>query len=151
MFQPGNLLYFSPFIFPDGGTPKPKYFLVLADVDGQLLLASLPTSKDHVPSDISLTSGCLELPERMVNVYVMLSGEPVTDNGYSFRVNTFIYGANIKTYSAKSFLTQLQNGATEITLIGKLTDALFNDILKCLSHSDAVRNRFKKLLLGKRS
>lgn len=28
-FQEGAILYFDPFIFPDGGNPKPKYFLVL--------------------------------------------------------------------------------------------------------------------------
>ena len=48
MFSPGNLLYFNPFIFPDGGVPKPKYFLVLAEAGDDVLLASLPTSKDHV-------------------------------------------------------------------------------------------------------
>ena len=43
-FQQGAILYFDPFIFPDGGSPKPKYFLVLKHVDDTLLLASLPTS-----------------------------------------------------------------------------------------------------------
>ena len=33
MFEPGNLLYFEPFIFPDGGEPKNKFFVVLGDVD----------------------------------------------------------------------------------------------------------------------
>ena len=125
MFSPGNLLYFNPFIFPDGGTPKPKYFLVLAETGNDVLLASLPTSKDHVPSDLPVVSGCLELPERMVNAYVLLANTPITDNGFSFRVNTFIYGANIKTYDSSAFLSQKQNSETEITLIGKLSDYLF--------------------------
>ena len=25
-FSEGSVLYFNPFVFPDGGTPKPKYF-----------------------------------------------------------------------------------------------------------------------------
>ena len=51
MFKEGNILYFNPFYFENGNTPKPKYFLVLKEVDGQLLLASLPTSHDHIPSN----------------------------------------------------------------------------------------------------
>lgn len=61
MFEPGNLLYFNPFIFPDGGDPKPKFFVVLGEVDETVLLASLPTSKDHIPSDVEVTSGCFNL------------------------------------------------------------------------------------------
>ena len=49
MFEEGNLLLFRPFIFKNGVTPKDKFFLVLGkDIQGGLLLASLPTSKDHV-------------------------------------------------------------------------------------------------------
>jgi hypothetical protein len=60
MFEPGNLLYFNPFIFPDGGDPKPKFFVVLGEVEETVLLASLPTSKDHIPSDVEVASGCLD-------------------------------------------------------------------------------------------
>ena len=44
MFEEGNLLLFRPFMFKNGATPKDKFFLVLGNVDGNLLLASLPTS-----------------------------------------------------------------------------------------------------------
>ncbi len=84
MFEPGNLLYFNPFIFPDGGDPKPKFFVVLGEVDETVLLASLPTSKDHIPSDVEVTSGCLEIPERMVNAYTFLANEVITENGFFF-------------------------------------------------------------------
>lgn len=42
MFTPGNILYFTPFYFKNGAPSKNKYFIVLKDVDGQLVLASLP-------------------------------------------------------------------------------------------------------------
>lgn len=55
MFEEGSLLLFRPFIFKNGVTPKDKFFLVLGkDIQGGLLLASLPTSKDHVPSDVEV-------------------------------------------------------------------------------------------------
>jgi len=146
MFETGTLLYFEPFVFPDGGIPKAKYFVVLANVEQNVLLASLPTSKDHVPSDIPLQAGCLELPERMVNVYVFLASVQVTENGFCFPMNTFIYGANIKTYDSELFVRQEQEGMTRISVIGNLRKELFESLKDCLRNSDAVRKRFKQYL-----
>lgn len=146
MFEPGNLLYFNPFIFPDGGDPKPKFFVVLGEVDETVLLASLPTSKDHIPSDVEVTSGCLEIPERMVNAYTFLANEVITENGFFFEKNTFIYGQNIKTYNTIAFSEQEKDGETEIELKGKLKVDLFTALKDCLRNSDAVRKRFKKYL-----
>ena len=146
MFEPGNLLYFNPFIFPDGGDPKPKFFVVLGEVDETILLASLPTSKDHIPSDVEIKSGCLEIPERMVNAYTFMANEVVTDNGFFFDNNTFIYGQNIKTYNSVAFLSQITSGKTLIESKGKLRDGLFSSLKDCLKNSDAVRKRFKQFL-----
>lgn len=146
MFEPGNLLYFNPFIFPDGGDPKPKFFVVLGEVEETVLLASLPTSKDHIPSDVEVTSGCLEIPERMVNAYTFLANEVVTENGFFFERNTFIYGQNIKTYNTTAFTEQEKAGDTEIELKGKIKSDLFTALRDCLRNSDAVRKRFKQYL-----
>ena len=120
MFEPGNLLYFNPFIFPDGGEPKPKFFVVLGEVEDTVLLASLPTSKDHIPTYVEVTSGCLEIAERMLNAFIFMANEIVTDNGFFFDKNTFIYGQNIKTYNTASFLGQTVSGETVIEEKGKL-------------------------------
>lgn len=146
MFEPGNLLYINPFIFPDGGDPKPKFFVVLGEVEETVLLASLPTSKDHIPSDVEVTSGCLEIPERMVNAYTFLANEVVTENGFFFERNTFIYGQNIKTYNTTAFTEQEKAGDTEIELKGKIKSDLFTALRDCLRNSDAVRKRFKQYL-----
>ena len=146
MFEPGNLLYFNPFIFPDGGVPKPKFFVVLGEVDETLLLASLPTSKDHIPSDIEVKSGCLEIPDRMVNAYIFMANEVVTDNGFFFEKNTFIYGQNIKTYNSVAFLGQTASGKVVIEKKGKLKDEVFTALKDCLKNSDSVRKRYKQYL-----
>ena len=52
MIEEGTLLYFNPFEFKNGATPKAKYFIVLANSDEGFMVASLPTSKDFIPSDI---------------------------------------------------------------------------------------------------
>ena len=146
MFEPGNLLYFNPFIFPDGGDPKPKFFVVLGEIDEIVLLASLPTSKDHIPSDVEVKSGCIEIPERMVNAYIFMANEVVTDNGFFFDKNTFIYGQNIKTYNSKAFLGQTTSSKVVIEQKGKLKDEVFTVLKECLKNSDSVRKRFKKYL-----
>lgn len=146
MFEPGNLLYFNPFIFPDGGVPKSKFFVVLGEIDGTVLLAALPTSKDHIPSDVEVKSGCLEIPERMVNAYTFLANEVITENGFYFDKNTFIYGQNIKTYNSIAFSEQELAGEIVIKLKGKLKDDVFAALLDCLKNSDAVRKRYKKYM-----
>ena len=146
MFEPGNLLYFNPFIFPDGGEPKPKFFVVLGEIDETILLASLPTSQDHVPSDVEVKSGCLEIPERMVNAYTFMANEEVTDTGFFFEKNTFIYGQNIKTYNSVAFLVQTTSGKMVIEPKGKVKDDLFTALKECLKNSDAVRKKFKQYL-----
>lgn len=60
MFETGNLLFFRPFIFKNGAEPQDKFMVVLGlDTNGNMVLASLPTSKDHVPSDIDVESDVL--------------------------------------------------------------------------------------------
>jgi hypothetical protein len=51
MYTPGNILYFTPFYFPDGGKEKNKYFIVLAIHEESTLIATLPTCKDHIPAN----------------------------------------------------------------------------------------------------
>ena len=86
-------------MFKNGATPKDKFFVVLKELEGNILLASLPTSKDHVPSDVEVKHGCLDMTERFVNVFVFLSGEEIANKAdgtrFSFKKNTFIYGANL--------------------------------------------------------
>lgn len=72
MFEEGNLLRFVPFLFKNGAVPKPKYFVVLKSLNGDMLLASLPTSKDHIPADMTMGRGCLDVPERRLNIFVFL-------------------------------------------------------------------------------
>lgn len=150
MFKEGHLLYFTPFIFSNG-TRKPKFFVVLNNDGGNLLLASLPTSKDHIPSDIPVRQGCYEYPEKNINVYVFMAGEsvavhPETQETFCFKKNTFIYGADIQTYPVVAFEEQYRKGETEIVLKGKMEVALFDDLKDCLRKSACVKNKFKRIL-----
>ena len=150
MFEEGNLLLFHPFLFKNGATPKDKFFLVLGSVDGDLLLASLPTSKDHVPSDVEVSHGCLDLPERYVNVFVFIAGEEVVlrqgGEHFSFSKNTFVYGANLDVYSISQLELQERMSQTCIELIGNLDADVLAELKKCLSNSKMVKNKYRKIL-----
>lgn len=67
MYEAGDLLKFSPFEFKNGNQPKPKYFIVLGHIDEKVMMATLPTSKDHVPADAVVERGCVDINERGVN------------------------------------------------------------------------------------
>lgn len=150
MFDEGNLLLFTPFYFSDG-TSKPKFFVVLNKDDNEVLLASLPTSKDHIPAGFDVHDGCYEMPERNVNVYVFMKGtniatDPVSGTPFAFRKNTFIYGADLKKFPAVAFHEQVSNGETVIELKGKINTDIYDDLKRCLKNSAAVKNKYKKLL-----
>lgn len=151
MFEQGNLLYFEPFIFKNGAKPKNKYMVVLGkDIDGNMILASLPTSKDHVPGDMEVNAGCLELPDRQVNVFVFPANTNVAyscdGNAFSFRVNTFIYGSDLDTYPVTAFMQQVTERITKVSVLGKLTDEYMCSLIDCLKKSRMVKNKYKRLL-----
>ena len=70
MYEQGRLMKFSPFQFKNGASPKPKYFLVLGTYRENIIIASLPTSKDHIPVTLSQEYGCTNDNERNVNAFV---------------------------------------------------------------------------------
>ena len=151
MFDKGNLLYFEPFLFKNGAPPKNKYMVVLGeDSDGQMILVSLPTSKDHVPGDLEMSAGCIDLPNRQVNVFVFPANVPVayTKEGsmFAFKVNTFVYGSNIDAYPVATFDLQISRSETNVRFVGVLSDNYFSSLIECLKASKMVKNKFKRLL-----
>lgn len=151
MFKAGDLLRFEPFIFKNGALPKTKFFIVLKEIENKVVLASLPTSKDHTPGDIELIGGCVELPERQVNIFIFLAKKniavnPETEILFSFDLNTFVYGADLDTYPTNIFEQQICDKATKVEFMGRLMDDQFLALKDCLKKSKMVKNRFKRLL-----
>ena len=145
-FQEGAILYFDPFIFPDGGKPKPKYFLVLKVLDDVCLLASLPTSKDFVPSTVEKVHGCIERPDINFNCYYFDPNVVICDNGFAFPIETYVYGYRLQTFSLDSLLLQEITDETVIEECGVLTEEEYTAIIRCLSHSPAVKRAYRKVL-----
>lgn len=140
-YTEGQLLCFTPFAFKNGAKPKKKYFIVLKHVDECVILASLPTSKDHLPNNLSMSSGCISIPERAINAYVFLPNQSVTQS-FSFPLPTFIYGEQVDEYAIK----YLNGMDTDIENLGIIHNELFFQLKECLKQSALLKRKFRKLL-----
>lgn len=151
IFEEGMILYFNPFIFPDGGTPKPKYFIIIKKCEDRLLLASLPTSKDSVPAYTDTVHGCIDMPDINFNCYCFKGGKPVADGivpgeHFAFPLDTFIYGFRINMFDGSTFETQVNSGVTDMKVIGKLYANEFKSLLLCLKNSSSVKRKYKRIM-----
>ena len=131
MLQPRNILYFDPFYFKNGNTAKAKYFLVLKIIDVKVVIASLPTSKDHVPSYHPVSDGCIELPSVNFNCFVVSESTKITECEKCFPRKTFFYGQHIDDYDVKLMkeLYPLEN--TNYIIWGKMKEDLFKNLICC--------------------
>lgn len=151
MFEEGNILYFNPFYFENGNAPKPKYFLVLKAVDGQVVLASLPTSHDHIPGNKEKVHGCIDDSTINFNCYYfqakkVIAYNEVEDKDFAFPRDTYVYGYRISFFDLDKFKQQIADGSSEVSMMGKLFDEEFLQVTKCLKKSTSVRRVFRKLL-----
>lgn len=145
MFEKGNLLKFKPFYFKNGAPAKDKFFVVLKNIDGKLVLASLPTSKDHVPSFMTVQHGCIQKPDAMINVFVFMAGEKVTDS-FAFPLNTFIYASDLDEYPVSEFSRQIEAGETDVEVIGKIKTDSYSELIDCLKSSSTLKRKYRKIL-----
>lgn len=141
MYQTGELIKFSPFVFKNGNQPKPKYCIVLGQIDDKVMMVSLPTSKDHVPSDVTLEHGCVDIPERGVNAFVFNPSNQVTSS-FSFPRPTFVYGEQVDEYEQK-YLDKM--GGT-VERLGQIDHVMFQAIKDCLKKARLLRRKYRKLL-----
>ncbi len=103
MFLPGQIIYFDSFQFKNGNTPKSKYFIILANVDDNFIIASLPTRTNSVPSFVTINHGCINIDERCYNSYLFEKNKVVGQGGFYFDMTTFIYGDQVEDYDIGSF------------------------------------------------
>jgi hypothetical protein len=146
MFAEATIVYFDPFYFKNGNTAKPKYFVVLKNIDNKNILASLPTRNDAIPAKDEVEEGCVELPQINLNCFVLSNQKEVTTCGKKLDFKTFIYGHQLDTYET-SFLKEiypLEN--TDYTIWGKMKPDIFKLLLTCLKTSKSVKQKYKKLL-----
>lgn len=149
MLAPGNLLYFNQFYFRSGNPAKPKYLIVLGSIDNNIIIHSLPTRTDSVPSTWPKTHGCNEKSEDNLSFYYFEKGKIITEeNDFSFDFDTYVLGENVTSESLEYF-EDFYDLSNDCQLIGKLTQEEFNNIVECFTKSCMVKNKFKKALSKK--
>lgn len=141
MYAEGQLLRFDPFVFKNGAPGKPKFYVVLRHMGEDLMMASLPTSQDHVPGDLSDRTGCISIAERGVNAYVFAAGERVTD-AFAFPLRTYVYGEQVDEYSQ----TYLNAMGSEVEDLGMMPAERLEALRQCLKQSPLIKRRYFKLL-----
>ena len=146
MFTQGQIFYFTPFYFKNGNTAKPKYFIVLKNIEDNIVIASLPTRSNNAPSLIDVTHGCINHDDRMFNCYAFEAGKIITIDGFSFPLATYIYGNEVETYEVDMLSSVYQVKNIDYEIIGTLTDVEFNDIYNCLKNSSSVKRGIRKIL-----
>lgn len=146
MFEQGNIIYFDPFYFKNGNSPKPKFFVVLRFIHGKSVLASLPTIKDFVPTAHEHLQGCVELPESNLNCYVFAQNQIVTECGKSFALRTHLYGHLIDAYEVDLLNELYQNEGTDYEIFGKLKHEIFTELINCFKNSKSVKRKYKAIL-----
>lgn len=145
-FVKGSILYFSPFIFDNGDNPKNKYFLVLQCTEQNVILASLPTSQDHVPASLDKTHGCINRSDINFNCYLFEKNRVICTNGFSFPKETYVYGFRLQLFDLYVFSVQECNNETKIELKGTLLESEYNALIECLRDSTSVKRKYKTML-----
>ena len=146
MFEEALLLYFNPFYFSNGNNSKPKYFIVLRVIENMTVLATLPSSQDYVPSQVSIHHGCVDIPEICFNAYIFEAGVRVCENGWAFPKNTFAYGQQLGEYEISNLTDIYPIEGIDYKIIGKLTNKEYTSLLKCLADSPNVKRKYRRIL-----
>ena len=141
MYHTGELIKFSPFVFKNGNQPKTKYCIVLGQIDDKVMMVSLPTSKDHVPSDVMVERGCVDISERGVNAFVFSPNDQVTSS-FSFPRPTFVYGEQVDEYEQK----YLDEMGSKVEQLGQIDSVLFQALKDCVKKARLLRRKYRKLL-----
>lgn len=146
MFAQGQILYCTPFYFKNGNTAKPKYFIILKNIDNSVVIASLPTRSNKAPSLVGVTHGCINHEDRLFNCYTFEAGRPIADTGFAFPIATFIYGNEVETYEVITLSSVYQVKNIDYEIMGTLTNEEFSALYNCLKNSSSIKRGIKKLL-----
>ena len=146
MYTAGKLIYFDPFHFKDGGQPKPKYFLVLKVIADNAILASLPSSVNHLPRNQELNHGCLEIPDACINCYIFEPSRPITTSGWSFPFHTMLYGNWLDDFEVSALEANYPIEGVDYEVIGELTENELNGIIHCFVNSSTVKRKYRRIL-----
>jgi hypothetical protein len=146
VFYPKQVIYFKEFFFKNGNPSKPKYLIILGKLEGETIVASLPTRTNNAPALVDILHGCINLEERCYNCYIFEPNRPICENGFSFYLPTFIYGNQVEDYKIENLETIYKIEGVDYEEQGILTEKEYQAILECILKSSSTKRKIKKLL-----
>lgn len=149
MYSEGQLIYFDPFYFKNGNTAKPKYFLVLKNSGQTTVLASLPSSKLHLPQNLTVQHGCTEIREASISCYIFKADIEITTSNFAFEFDTILYGQWIDEFEIDLLNDIYKVEKMDYEIIGQLTAKEYQNIVDCFSDSASVKRKYKRMLSQK--
>ena len=146
MLTVGNILFFTPFYFKNSSDSKPKYFIVLKITETETIIATLPSSKIYLPSSVTASHGCVDIPDDCINCYLFEENRPITTNGFAFKLPTVVYGPHLDEYKIETLTDKYPTLGIDYKIIGKLIDKEYESIIACFMKSPFVKKKYKKML-----
>lgn len=128
---------------------KNKYFIVLATNQENTLIATLPTSKDHIPSNVEKIHGCIDLPEIKFNCYYFEANKPIAESRLGFPLETYFYWPQAAEFNKTNFENIYSVEEIDYEIVGKLQLSEFDAILNCIKNSRTVMRKIRRALGAK--
>lgn len=144
MFTTGNLLYINNYHFENGNPSKPKYLIVLDNDGTDIIVMNLPTSKVFIPDSITKQHGCINDEEKDINCYYFQAKRVISDNGFYFPKDTFIYSQQVGVISITAFKNIYCDTNCDVKCSVNVDE--LQAIKECLKHSNRIKNKIKKRL-----
>lgn len=115
------------------------------------MLASLPTSHDHIPSNKDKVHGCIDDSTINFNCYYFQAGKVVAYNEideteFFFPRDTYVYGYRISFFDLVKFEVLINRGQCDVTYKGRMADDEYKQLKDCLKKSSSVKRAFRRLL-----
>ncbi|MBL7729394.1 MAG: hypothetical protein JNM68_16990 [Dinghuibacter sp.] len=115
--------------------------------NGQALLASLPSSQNHLPATQEINHGCLEIPDIGINCYIFTAQKPIATNGWFFERNTFLYGFWLEDFEIAVLEKNYSIPGVDYEIIGDLTPEELRNVIHCFTNSSVVKRKYKRILM----
>ena len=152
---PGTILHFNRFQFEEPATAtrpgeRNKFFIVLRTLADQMVLASLPTSKDQIPDSVDQRHGCVLYPSGDLTAYVFEAMEPVAMNGWFFSLRTYMYGYQVRDYNYGTLSRNHGGAGSEVSVKGRLIAKEFQAMVQCILRSIDLKRRYRATLADAR-
>jgi len=96
--------------------------------------------------DKPFNTGCIEVPESCINCYIFQAKQPVTTDGWSFPLNTYLYGMWLDDYNVEVLNQNYQIEHVDYEIIGELTEKELANVIACFANSSSVKRKYKRWL-----